>query len=254
VHKPTITFLMLLLVSSPALAARHPSAAAPILPDIAALPPYPLSPGSAGRDEFGHQALPRGDQANARPRRPVRYHYSHKGRQSSPDGGVIGQKGGQHSPGETQGTSQASPGKPGAQGPAISSARGPGTLIDAKTGAVAYVSARALPRFACLLAKLDAAGYPVREIGGFGERPNNASAHPTGNALDVNQCGRNCVSPRLPKGFADMAEACGLVSGSSWRGSPDTGHFEMPGKIGYVFPGRRYTHYASHRRVHYASK
>jgi hypothetical protein len=202
----TLAASLIVLIETPAIAARPP-AAAPMI-DVAAIPAYPTTAPS--------RPAGRGRAARASGR-----HYTAPDRKTHQEASV---------------------------------GLGSTTLIDHVSGAIAYVSARALPRFACLLGKLDAAGYPVKEIGGFGERPNNASAHPTGNALDVNQCGRNCVSPRLPKGFADMAEACGLVSGSTWRGSPDTGHFEMPDKIGYVFPGRRYTHYASHRRARYASK
>jgi len=131
---------------------------------------------------------------------------------------------------------------------------GRGVLVDYATGARTTVSAIALPHFQCLLNKLDAAGYRVTDIGGFGERPSNASAHPTGNALDVNQLRRNVVSRRFPPGFNTMAADCGLVSGATWSRNPDTGHFEMPHKFGYVGPSGR--HYASrrHRRYDYARR
>jgi hypothetical protein len=135
-----------------------------------------------------------------------------------------------------------------------------GNLVDCKTGASTSVSARMLPRAQCLLAWLDAAGYRIGEMGGCGARPYNASAHPTCNALDINQLARNRVSLRFPAGVTDAAENCGLVHGAVWS-NPDTGHFEMPGKYGYVFPRGvryarrhvgRYAHLRPAHRHHYA--
>jgi hypothetical protein len=117
-----------------------------------------------------------------------------------------------------------------------------------------------LPHAQCLLRWLDAMGYPVKDIGGFGAR-GNMSAHPTGNALDVNQLSRNVVSVRFPIGVTQAASNCGLVHGAIWS-NPDTGHFEMPNKYGYVgggrvrYAARRYRHYVSyaHHEHHYTRR
>lgn len=134
--------------------------------------------------------------------------------------------------------------------------RGRGNLM-ARSGATASVSNVALPHFQCFIGKLENVGYHIFFMGGFGYRP-NASAHPTGNALDVNQCSRNVVRTRchggqsapFPFGTVAMAHACGLKAGSEFRHS-DTGHFEMANRYGYVYPsGRRYA--ARHRHVRLA--
>lgn len=118
-------------------------------------------------------------------------------------------------------------------------------LVDCKTGASTSVSAAMLPHAQCLLRWLDAVGYRVKDIGGFGER-HNASAHPTGNALDIDQVARNVTTHRLPDGVTAAAASCGLVHGAIWS-NPDAGHFEMPGKFGYTGLGR---HYASRHSGH----
>lgn len=114
-------------------------------------------------------------------------------------------------------------------------------VIVASSGAKASVSMAAKPRFTCLLNKLEAVGYHVDFMGGYASR-GNSSAHPTGNALDINQTARNVVTRRLPSNATEMARDCGLVHGAVWS-NPDQGHFEMPRKYGYVI---------KHRRVRYA--
>ena len=118
---------------------------------------------------------------------------------------------------------------------------GSGNLV-ARSGATASVSYEALPHFQCLVTRLENVGYHIDFMGGYASR-SNPSAHPTGNALDINQTGRGRVTRSLPYGFVGMAESCGLYSGSNFG---DTGHFEMPHKYGYVNIGRRY---ASRRHV-----
>lgn len=126
----------------------------------------------------------------------------------------------------------------------IAHSRGSGNLVS-KSGARTSVSSAALPHFQCLLKKLEEAGLEILTLGGFGPR-GNASAHPTGNALDINQLSRNRCSRSFPAGTTAMAKACGLVHGAIWS-HPDTGHFEMANKYGYVGIGRHYAH-----RVRYA--
>jgi hypothetical protein len=86
-------------------------------------------------------------------------------------------------------------------------------------------------KFVCLLKKLTAAGYPIKDIGGYSYRKifgtNYLSLHAYGRALDVNQQRFNQVSVRQPKHTTEMAHECGLDSGAEWR-TPDTGHFEVP--------------------------
>lgn len=116
-------------------------------------------------------------------------------------------------------------------------------LLVASSGAKASVSTIARPHFQCLLSKLEAVGYRVDEMGGYASR-GNSSAHPTGNALDINQISRNHVSRPLPVNATEMARDCGLVHGAVWD-NPDQGHFEMPRKYGYIF---------KHRRIRYAAR
>lgn len=110
--------------------------------------------------------------------------------------------------------------------------RSTGNLV-ASNGKSAHVSATALPHFRCLVAWLEGAGYRINAMTGYAARPGNPSAHPSGNALDVNQTGFGRVSHAFPAGVDHAARACGLTPGSSFG---DNGHFEMPGKYGYVFP------------------
>ena len=86
-------------------------------------------------------------------------------------------------------------------------------------------------KFVCLLKKLVASGYPIKDIGGYSYRKifgtNYLSLHAYGKALDVNQVRYNEVTVEQPKHTIEMAHECGLDSGAEWR-TPDTGHFEVP--------------------------
>ena len=86
-------------------------------------------------------------------------------------------------------------------------------------------------KFVCLLKKLVASGYPIKDIGGYSYRKifgtNYLSLHAYGKALDVNQVRYNEVTVQQPKHTIEMAHECGLDSGAEWR-TPDTGHFEVP--------------------------
>ena len=86
-------------------------------------------------------------------------------------------------------------------------------------------------KFVCLLKKLVASGYPIKDIGGYSYRKifgtKYLSLHAYGKALDVNQVRYNEVTVRQPKHTIEMAHECGLDSGAEW-GTPDTGHFEVP--------------------------
>ncbi len=123
-------------------------------------------------------------------------------------------------------------------------AKGEGHLLVASSGAKTSVSTVARPHFVCLLTKLEVVGYHVDFMGGYASR-GNSSAHPSGNALDINQTGRNVVTRRLPPNATELARDCGLVHGAVWS-NPDQGHFEMPKKYGYVIHRHR-TRYAAAR-------
>jgi hypothetical protein len=86
-------------------------------------------------------------------------------------------------------------------------------------------------KFVCLLKKLVASGYPIKDIGGYSYRKifgtNYLSLHSFGKALDINQVRYNEVTVKQPKHTIEMAHQCGLDSGAEW-GTPDTGHFEVP--------------------------
>jgi hypothetical protein len=62
----------------------------------------------------------------------------------------------------------------------------------------------------------------------LGSRPSNASGHPIGAAIDINQVGRGIrggTGKSLPPGMEDeLAQKWGLVSGNTWK-SNDQGHF-----------------------------
>jgi hypothetical protein len=64
--------------------------------------------------------------------------------------------------------------------------------------------------------------------GTLGSRPHNASGHPIGAAIDINQVGRGIrggTGRSLAPGMEDeLAEKWGLVSGNKWK-SNDQGHF-----------------------------
>jgi hypothetical protein len=86
-------------------------------------------------------------------------------------------------------------------------------------------------KFVCLLKKLIAADYPIKDIGSYNYRKifgtKYLSLHAYGKALDINQVRYNEVTVKQPKHTIKMAHECGLDSGAEW-GTPDTGHFEVP--------------------------
>jgi hypothetical protein len=89
----------------------------------------------------------------------------------------------------------------------------------------------AAPRFVspmqCIVNKIQSMGYQPRDIGCFGYRPHNRSAHPTGHACDVDQTSRNKtrLNAISRNQQISVAQGCKAVSGCRWR-NPDCGHFE----------------------------
>ena len=106
-----------------------------------------------------------------------------------------------------------------------------GGNVCSRSGACASVNPAHAHKFQCLINWLDTHGYPIRFMGGYRKTmiagTNVWSKHAVGNALDINQTGRNIITHRFPSGVSGAASACGLSHGSGWP-KPDTGHFEVP--------------------------
>lgn len=101
--------------------------------------------------------------------------------------------------------------------------------IRSKSGVTAQVAAAALGPLQCVVDALEAAGYPVRFLGGWRARGSvRGSLHPMGMALDINQVARNRTVPRMPASEIAIARACGAVSGAQWAHG-DSGHFQVGG-------------------------
>lgn len=107
--------------------------------------------------------------------------------------------------------------------------------VHSRSGAWASVNPRYASRFQCIVNKLEAVGYRIRFMGGYRHTRiasrygrGQWSKHAVGNAIDINQTGRNRTVGRMPRGATAMAKACGLLHGAVWR-HPDAGHFEVPG-------------------------
>jgi hypothetical protein len=104
------------------------------------------------------------------------------------------------------------------------------TTIVTKGGRKLTVDARYAANFRGFVNDYEAAGGVVGpNSGGLGVRPGNASYHPIGRAIDVNQIGRNIRAGgvTLPVETENrLAAKWGLRSGANFR-SPDAGHFEV---------------------------
>ncbi|ATQ67832.1 MULTISPECIES: hypothetical protein [Methylosinus] len=104
------------------------------------------------------------------------------------------------------------------------------TTVVTKGGRKLTVDARYAENFRGFLNDYEAAGGVVGpNSGGLGVRPGNASYHPIGRAIDVNQIGRNIRAGgvTLPVEVENrLASKWGLRSGANFR-SPDAGHFEV---------------------------
>jgi hypothetical protein len=91
------------------------------------------------------------------------------------------------------------------------------------------VDARYAQNFKGFLSDYEKAGGVLGpDTGSLGFRPRNASGHPIGAAIDVNQIGYGVRSKRGTSLAPDVEDALaakwGMVSGHQWR-RPDTGHF-----------------------------
>jgi hypothetical protein len=117
-----------------------------------------------------------------------------------------------------------------AMAPAGTPAQGQGTVIvKSPSGRSFRVSAEYAKNFEGFLADYEKAGGVAGPAsGGLSERPTNASYHPIGKAIDVNQIGRGIrarTGVTLPQALEDeIAARWGLYPGSRFG---DAGHFEV---------------------------
>jgi hypothetical protein len=117
------------------------------------------------------------------------------------------------------------------------------SVIHSRSGASATVAAIAARALQCVISGLEAAGYPVKFIGGYRRHGSvRGSLHPAGMALDVNQVARNHTVPKMPSNEIAIANSCGAISGAQWANG-DSGHFQVGGWVGN---GRARRH--GHRR------
>jgi len=101
--------------------------------------------------------------------------------------------------------------------------------VTAASGRKFQVDARFAHNFQGFINDYEKAGGVLGpESGTLGHRPHNASGHPIGAAIDINQVGygvRGRGGRTLPSATEnELAKKWGLVSGDNWR-RPDTGHF-----------------------------
>lgn len=101
--------------------------------------------------------------------------------------------------------------------------------VTSASGRKFQVDARFAPNFQGFIGDYEKAGGQIGpDSGTLGERPHNASGHPIGAAIDINQIGRGVRSKRAtsldPKIEDALAKKWGMVSGNTWR-SNDQGHF-----------------------------
>jgi hypothetical protein len=101
--------------------------------------------------------------------------------------------------------------------------------VTSASGRKFQVDARFAPNFQGFINDYEKAGGVIGpDSGTLGSRPHNASGHPVGAAIDINQIGRGVRSNRAPhldpRLEDELAKKWGMVSGNSWR-SNDQGHF-----------------------------
>jgi hypothetical protein len=106
------------------------------------------------------------------------------------------------------------------------------TQIMTSSGRKFTVAAAYAENFRGFLNDYEAAGGVIGpESGGLGSRPHNASYHPRGMAVDLNQVGygiRSRSGRTLPQGTEDaLAAKWGLFPGSQFGSRSDIGHFEV---------------------------
>lgn len=180
---------------------------------------------SPQQPDTGDQGTPGTDQTGAPATAP----------QFAPDDAELAQaqagQGGPAAPSAPATRATATPAGQSATGVPLSNISIPGS-----TGSV-KVASDAAPAFSGFLNDLAASGAPLSDVGGYSFRniagTGQLSQHAFGHAIDVNQQGRNQVSPAFRQWamqnrqlLANLTRKWGLVSGGDWR-NPDFGHWEF---------------------------
>lgn len=125
---------------------------------------------------------------------------------------------------------------------ALASPAANGATVTSRGGVTAHVNPAAAGPLQCLVSRLEATGYPVRFMRGYGRGSVRGSLHPAGMALDINQTHRGRTTPRMPSNEITLAASCGVISGAVWRNN-DSGHFQVGG-----WGGHRHKYKRRHRR------
>lgn len=109
--------------------------------------------------------------------------------------------------------------------------------ITLSNGVTADVGKRVAGQFLGFFNDLIKSGAPVRDLGGFGMRP-NPSQHPIGFAMDWAQSSRNVVAHDVQQWISShrdllkkLENRWGLSGGENWH-NPDTGHFSIERILG----------------------
>ncbi len=105
------------------------------------------------------------------------------------------------------------------------------TVISSPSGAKFRVSSEFAPNFQRFIDGYEREGGVIgKNSGGLSGRPGNASYHPMGRAIDVNQIGYGIRGggKLLPNEVEErLAEEAGLYPGSKFKRRHDAGHFEV---------------------------
>lgn len=104
-----------------------------------------------------------------------------------------------------------------------------GAEVRSRSGKHAHVSAAAQPRLQCVVDFIEARGIRITAMRGYGRGTVRGSLHPSGQALDINQIGRDRTRPHIPVMIANAAGVqCNVISGGTWR-ARDSGHWNLAG-------------------------
>lgn len=101
------------------------------------------------------------------------------------------------------------------------------SAVKSRSGITVSVSPSAQRALQCVVDHVEASGVRIKYMRGIGRGTVRGSMHPSGNALDINQTGRNITRPVIPRSVSNAAaDACGVISGARW-GYADNGHWNL---------------------------
>lgn len=123
------------------------------------------------------------------------------------------------------------------------------TTITTSGGRRVTVNKASAPYMLGFLNDMEAAGAPIKDIGGYNFRKKVGSPgwsqHAYGNAIDINQRGFNVVSPEFQAWsnqnrakIEQISNKWGMINGGNWR-KPDYGHWEWGGATSGLALGAR---------------